>query len=56
MSYARQVLDSYPRTVNVDASVLAAADAISEFAQAPSPALTLTWADRTWPRWSRASG
>ena len=35
MSYARQMLDSYPRTVNVDASVLAAAiDAISDCAQA----------------------
>ena len=35
MSDARQILDSYPRTVNVDASVLAAAiDAISDCAQA----------------------
>ena len=35
MSYARQMLDSYPRTVNVDASVLAAAiAAISDCAQA----------------------
>jgi uncharacterized protein DUF326 len=35
MSYARQILDSYPRTVNVDASVLAAAiDALSDCAQA----------------------
>ena len=35
MSYARQMLDSYPRTVNVDASVLAAAiGAISDCAQA----------------------
>jgi hypothetical protein len=35
MSYARQMLDSYPRTVNVDAGVLAAAiDAISDCAQA----------------------
>ena len=35
MSYARQMLDSYPHTLNVDASVLAAAvDAISDCAQA----------------------
>jgi len=35
MSYARQMLDSYPRTVNVDTSVLAAAiDAISDCVQA----------------------
>jgi hypothetical protein len=35
MSHARQMLDSYPRTVNVDPSVLAAAiDAISACAQA----------------------
>ena len=35
MSYALQMLDSYPRTVNVDASVLAAAiHAISDCAQA----------------------
>jgi hypothetical protein len=35
MSYAHQMLDSYPRTVNVDTSVLAAAiDAISDCVQA----------------------
>jgi hypothetical protein len=35
MSYARQMLDSYPRTVNVDTSLLAAAiDAISDCVQA----------------------
>ena len=35
LSYARQMLDSSPRTVDVDASVLAAAiDAISDCAQA----------------------
>src|SRR5215813_11314586 len=35
MSHARQMLDSYPRTVNVDRSVLAAAiDAASDCAQA----------------------
>ena len=35
MSHARQMLDSYPRTVNVDRGVLAAAiDAISDCAQA----------------------
>ena len=35
MSYARQLLDAYPRTVNVDASVLAATiDALSDCAQA----------------------
>ena len=35
MSCAQQMLDSYPRSVNVDASVLAAAiDAISDCAQA----------------------
>jgi uncharacterized membrane protein len=35
MSYARQLLDTYPRTVNVDASVLAATiDALSDCAQA----------------------
>src|SRR5215470_15802090 len=35
MSHARQMLDSYPRTVNVDPNVLAAAiDAISDCAQA----------------------
>jgi hypothetical protein len=35
MSYARQMLDSYPDTLNVDASVLAAAiAAISDCAQA----------------------
>ena len=35
MSDARQMLDSYPRSVNVDAGVLAAAiDAISDCAQA----------------------
>src|SRR5215471_17290283 len=35
MSYARPMLDSYPLTVNADASVLAAAiDAISDCAQA----------------------
>jgi len=35
MSHARQMLDSHPRTVNVDRSVLAAAiDAISDCAQA----------------------
>jgi len=35
MSYARQMLDSYPHTLNVDASVLAAAiAAISDCAQA----------------------
>jgi hypothetical protein len=35
MSYARQMLDSYPHPVNVDASVLATAiDAMSDCAQA----------------------
>ena len=35
MTYARQMLDSYPPTVDVDAGVLAAAiDAISDCAQA----------------------
>ena len=35
MSYARQMLDSYPRTFNVDASVLAATiDALKDCAQA----------------------
>ena len=35
MSYARQLLDTYPGTVNVDAGVLAAAiDALSDCAQA----------------------
>jgi Domain of Unknown Function (DUF326) len=35
MSYARQLLDTYPGTVNVDASVLAATiDALSDCAQA----------------------
>src|SRR5215470_8592476 len=35
MSYARQMLDTYPRTLTVDAGVLAAAiDAISDCAQA----------------------
>ena len=35
MSYARQMLDSYPRTVNLDAGVLAATiDALSGCAQA----------------------
>ena len=35
MSYATQLLDSYPRTVNVDASVLATTiDALSDCAQA----------------------
>ena len=35
MSYARQMLDTYPGTVNVDAGVLAAAiDALSDCAQA----------------------
>jgi hypothetical protein len=35
MSYARQILDSYQRTLNVDATLLAAAiDAISDCAQA----------------------
>jgi Domain of Unknown Function (DUF326) len=35
MSYARQLLDAYPRTVNLDASVLAGTiDALSDCAQA----------------------
>ena len=35
MSYARQLLDTYPGTINVDAGVLAAAiDAVSDCAQA----------------------
>jgi hypothetical protein len=35
MSYARQILDTYPRTLDVDASLLASAiDAISDCAQA----------------------
>ena len=35
MSYARQMLDTYPRTFDVDADVLAAAiDALSDCAQA----------------------
>ena len=35
MSYARQMLDSYPRTVSLDAGVLAAAiDALSDCVQA----------------------
>jgi hypothetical protein len=35
MSYARQMLDTYPRTFNVDAGVLASAiDAVSDCAQA----------------------
>jgi hypothetical protein len=35
MSYARQLLDAYPRTFNVDAGVLAATiDALSDCAQA----------------------
>jgi hypothetical protein len=35
MSYARQMLDSYPRTFNLDAGVLAATvDALSDCAQA----------------------
>jgi len=35
MSYARQILDTYPRTLNVDADLLAAAiDALSDCAQA----------------------
>ena len=35
MSYARQMLDTYPRALNVDAGVLAAAiDALSDCAQA----------------------
>ena len=48
MSYARQMLDTYPRALNVDASVLAAAiDAITGCAQAASPTPTRTWASRT---------
>ena len=35
MSYARQILDTFPRTVNVDADLLAATiDALSDCAQA----------------------
>jgi hypothetical protein len=34
MSYARQLLDTYPGTINVDAGVRAAADALSDCAQA----------------------
>jgi hypothetical protein len=35
MSYARQMLDTYPRTLNVDADILAATiDALSDCAQA----------------------
>src|SRR5215469_15878836 len=35
MSYARQILDTYPRTLNVDADLLAATiDALSDCAQA----------------------
>jgi hypothetical protein len=35
MSYARQLLDAYPRTFNVDAGVLAATiDALNDCAQA----------------------
>src|SRR5260370_7292171 len=35
MSYARQMLDTYPRTINVDASVLAATiDALTDCTQA----------------------
>ena len=34
MSYARQMLDTYPGTVSVDAGVLAAIDALSDCAQA----------------------
>ena len=35
MSYTRQMLDTYPRTINVDAGLLAAAiDAITDCAQA----------------------
>jgi hypothetical protein len=37
MSYARQMLDTYPRALAVDAGMLAAA----------SPTPTLTWASRT---------
>ena len=43
MSYARQMLDSYPRTVSVDASVLAAAIDRSATVLTPAkPTPTLT--------------
>jgi hypothetical protein len=50
MSYARQMLDNYPRTVNVDASVLAAAiDAISDCAQACTADTDADLSEAGWP-------
>lgn len=58
MSYARQMLDTYPRTFNVDAGLLAAAiDALDDCAQAAETRVELAWrlvvaaefgTDRVW--------
>ena len=51
MSYARQLLDTYPGTVDVDADVLAATiDALMTAPRPAPPTPTRTCASRTWPR------
>ena len=48
MSYARQMLDTYPRTFNANAALLAAAiDALSNYVRPATPTTPRTWASRT---------
>jgi hypothetical protein len=57
MSYARQLLDAYPGTLNAGAGVLAAAiDALSDCAQACIADADDDLREENLPRWSRASG
>jgi hypothetical protein len=50
MSYARQMLDTYPRDFNLDAGVLATAiDALRTASRPAPPAPTTACPSRPWP-------
>jgi hypothetical protein len=52
MSYARQLLDTYPRAFNVDAGVLAATiDTLSDCAQACTADADDDLSEQNLPRW-----
>jgi hypothetical protein len=56
MSYARQPLDTYPRTLSIDADRLATTiRALSDCAPACTADTDADLARTTWPRWSDAS-
>jgi hypothetical protein len=56
VSYAKQLLDTYPRDFNVDARLLAATiDALSDCTQACTACADDAFPSRTSPSWSSAS-